>query len=160
MAVEIKNDGSLCWTYTGAGNKTHCRILWIVWLCMILLLFTCIGIISAVSGLSDEMNQFLLWISLGLAGFVTVVFALIWLWERFVTKNYSYTVDDKKLTVAYGRYRRLFLDQVKSLTQQRERNVILLKSSLIPLEIYVPDEDYNEVWDYLTAHCLNGQNQK
>lgn len=157
MGVEIKNDGSMSWTYTGAFNKTHCRILWIVWLCVMLLLFSCIGIMSAVIGLPDEMNRFLLWISLGLAGFITVIFALIWLRERFVAKKYSYTIDDKKLSVAYGRYRYLFPDQVKSLERRQERNAIVIKTSLIPTEIFVSNEHYNEIWDFLTAHCPNGR---
>ena len=157
MAAEMKTDGSMSWTYTGAWNKTHCRVLWIVWLCVMLLLFSCIGIMSAVIGLPDEMNRFLLCLALGLAGFVTAIFALIWLWERFAAKKYAYTMDDKKLTAAHGRYRHLYLDQVKSLKRQPERNAIVINASLIPTEIFVPAERYSEVWDFLTAHCRNGQ---
>ena len=153
MAVEIKNDGGLSWTYTGTANKTHCKILWIVWLCVMLLLLFCTWIISAVTGLSAEMSRFLLWVSLGVAGFVTGIFVLIWVWECFVPKKYAYSADENKLTVAYGRYRRLPYEQVKGLARQRERNAIILKLSHFSLEVFVADDDYEEVWEYLTKHC-------
>ncbi len=98
------NDGILCWSYTGVRNKTYCRILWIVWLCLMLLLFACTGITTAVITLPDEMKQILTRISLCLGGVVTAIFALIWLWESFLPKKYSYSANEKELTVAYGRY--------------------------------------------------------
>lgn len=152
MAVEVKNDGGLSWTYTGTANKTHCKILWIVWLCVMLLLF-CTWIISDVTVLSAEMSRFLLWVSLGVAGFVTGIFALIWVWECFVLKKYAYSADENKLTVAYGRYRRLPYEHVKGLARQRERNAIILKLSHFSLEVFVADDDYEQVWEFLTKHC-------
>ena len=153
MAVEMKNDGCLSWTYIGSGNKTHSRILWIVWLIVMLLLFSCIWIMSAVTGLTAEMSRFLQRIFLGVAGFVTAIFAFIWLWERFIPKKYSYSVDENKLTVAYGRYRRLPFDEIKGFVRRRERDAIILKLSSFSLEIFVADKDYEEVWEFLTRRC-------
>ena len=149
------NDGILCWSYTGVRNKTYCRILWIVWLCLMLLLFACTGITTAVITLPDEMKQILTWITLCVGGVVTAIFALIWLWERFVPKKYSYSANEKELTVAYGRYRHFPFDQVRSLERQRERNAILLKTSSFSLEVFAADDDYEEVWAFLAGHLTN-----
>ena len=146
-----KNDGSLCWTYTGAGNRTYCRILWGIWLCLMLLLFVCMGFVAAMTQLQEDMKPFLLHLSLGIAGFVTLVFVLIWLWERFVPKKYSYALNEKELTVNTGRYRHLPLNQIKGLKQNKSRDAILLKHSPFPLEIFVPANDYDEVWHFLLS---------
>lgn len=42
---------------------------------------------------------------------------------------------------------------VKSLTSLKNRNTIKVDSAMSHNQVYVPDEDYDFVWGYITSHC-------
>lgn len=153
MNLKKQTDGYWHWKYTGANNRQHIRILWMCWLFVMLVLFAVWVIVPAVVGLPKEMIPTLLRILLGIGLFVTLIFAPVWLWERFAKKTYSYSANEQMLNMPYGRYRNLYFDQVKSLTMCRERNTIILHTSVISAEVFAADEDFDKIWHCFQKWC-------
>lgn len=156
MTFEKRTDGCWHWEYTGSHANAYSKNLRTVWLCVMILLCVALGITAMVKGTSQLIIHVLLIIALALGVFVTIVFAMIWLFYRR-KKRYMYTANEQVFSptngLSSGRYTKLHFDRVKSMTRCRERDAIILKAEALPMEIYANKDDYNAVWNFLCDRC-------
>ena len=124
------------------------------------LLYTCFGIVAFVEGTSPLIIRVLLIIALALSLCVTLIFALIWFYIRR-KKGCSYSANDLFLSptnfLSSGRYTKLRFDRVKSLIKCRERDAIIIKATILPMEVYANVDDFDAVWNFLRDHCPNAE---
>lgn len=161
MTFGKRDDGCWHWEYTGPCARGTGRNLWIVWLLVMIFFFATLGILIAAEDATPLILRVVLLAGLGVGVFVTLVFALVWLWIRFGKKGCGYTAGESVLSpyrsLHSGRYSRVYFEQVKSLTQCRERNAIILKATGLPMEVYANDADYDAVWNFLKDRCPNAE---
>lgn len=160
MTFGKRDDGCWHWEYTGPHAKGSGKNLWIIWLFVMVLLFACFGIIAIAEGTSQLIIRVLLIAALALGLFVTLIFVLIWFYTRR-KKICMYTANDRAFSptnsLSSGRYTKLYFDDVKSLTQCRQRDAIILKTAALPVEVYANRDDYTAVWNFLREHCPNAE---
>lgn len=153
-----RDDGCWHWEYTGPYAKGYGKKLWLVWLFVMVLLYACFGIIAIVEGTSQLIMGILLTIALALSLLVTLIFASIWLFTCR-KKGCVYTANDRVFSptnsLYSGRYTKLYFDDVKSLTQCRQRDAIILKAGALPMEVYADSDDFASVWSFLRDRCRN-----
>lgn len=153
-----RDDGCWHWEYTGPYAMGFGKKLWLVWLFVMVLLYACCGIIAIVDGASQLIIRVLLVIALALSLLITLIFALIWLFTRR-KKGCVYTANDRVFSptnsLYSGRYTKLYFDDVKSLTQCRQRDAIILKARALSMEVYADSDDYDAVWSFLRDRCRN-----
>lgn len=156
MTFGKRDDGCWHWEYTGSQAKAYSKNLWTIWLCVMLFLYVSLGITAIVKGASQLIIHVLLIIALALGVFVTIVFAMIRFFYRGKTR-YVYTANEHVFSptngLSSGRYTKLYFDRVKSMTQCRERDAIILKAEALPVEIYANKDDYSAVWNFLRERC-------
>lgn len=163
MTFGRRDDGCWHWEYTGPHARGFGKNLWIVWLFVMVLLYACFGIIAIAKGTTQLMIRVLLVAALALSLFVTLIFALIWLFTRR-KKRCVYTANDRTFSPTNSlhsdRYTKLYFDDVKFLTQCRQRDAIILKARALPMEVYANSDDYDAVWNFLRDRCKNAETKE